>query len=135
MKRFFYAKIALTNLKKNRQTYFPYLLTCIATVSYTHLSKEAFSESVKMNTALIRKRIRNAKMKAEEKQVGRYSATTTALLYLDGVVYLPICEEMRKRLDAFEVDGIEDGGMIEYLTRKKKEGRFPVCLLYTSRCV
>ena len=33
---------------------------------------------------------------------------------------------MRKRLDAFEVDGIEDGGMIEYLTRKKKEGRFPV---------
>ncbi len=89
-------------------------------------SKEAFSESVKMNTALIRKRIRNAKMKAEEKQVGRYSATTTALLYLDGVVYLPICEEMRKRLDAFEVDGIEDGGMIEYLTRKKKEGRFPV---------
>lgn len=79
-----------------------------------------------MNTALIRKRIRNAKMKAEEKQVGRYSATTTALLYLDGVVYLPICEEMRKRLDAFEVDGIEDGGMIEYLTRKKKEGRFPV---------
>ena len=89
-------------------------------------SKEAFSESVKMNTALIRKRIRNAKMKAEEKQVGRYSATTTALLYLDGVVYLPICEEMRKRLNAFEVDGIEDGGMIEYLTRKKKEGRFPV---------
>ena len=79
-------------------------------------SKEAFSESVKMNTALIRKRIRNAKMKAEEKQVGRYSATTTALLYLDGVVYLPICEEMRKRLNAFEVDGIEDGGMIEYLT-------------------
>ena len=48
-------------------------------------SKEAFSESVKMNTALIRKRIRNAKMKAEEKQVGCYSATTTALLYLDGV--------------------------------------------------
>ena len=33
---------------------------------------------------------------------------------------------MRKRLNAFEVDGIEDGGMIEYLTRKKKEGRFPV---------
>ena len=33
-------------------------------------SKEAFSESVKMNTALIRKRIRNAKMKAEENRWG-----------------------------------------------------------------
>ena len=31
---------------------------------------------------------------------------------------------MRKRLNAFEVDGIEDSGMIEYLTRKKKEGDF-----------
>ena len=31
---------------------------------------------------------------------------------------------MRKRLDAFEVDGIEDGGMIEYLTRKRKKGDF-----------
>lgn len=32
MSRFFYIRMALTNLKKNRQTYFPYLLTCILTI-------------------------------------------------------------------------------------------------------
>lgn len=32
MSRFFYAKLAATNLKKNAQTYLPYILTCICTV-------------------------------------------------------------------------------------------------------
>lgn len=32
MTSFFYARLALTNMKKNRKTYVPYLLTCIGTV-------------------------------------------------------------------------------------------------------
>ncbi|MCB8815348.1 ABC transporter permease [Desulfosporosinus shakirovi] len=32
MSRFFYPKLAATNLKKNAQTYLPYILTCIGTV-------------------------------------------------------------------------------------------------------
>ena len=33
MNNFFYQKLAFTNLKKNRQMYFPYLLTCIGTIA------------------------------------------------------------------------------------------------------
>lgn len=79
-------------------------------------SQEAFCEAVKVNTALIRKRIRNTDMKVEERPVGQYSQTMTALLYLDGVVYPPVCHELKKRLDSFEIDGVEDGGVIEHLT-------------------
>lgn len=32
MNRFFYAKLALTNIKKNRKTYLPYILACIGTI-------------------------------------------------------------------------------------------------------
>ncbi|WP_428908098.1 ABC transporter permease [Niallia sp. Krafla_26] len=32
MRKFFYAKLALTNIHKNRKTYYPYILTCIGTV-------------------------------------------------------------------------------------------------------
>jgi putative ABC transport system permease protein len=32
MNRFFYLKLAVNNLKKNAQTYIPYLLTCICTI-------------------------------------------------------------------------------------------------------
>lgn len=79
-------------------------------------SQEAFCEAVKLNTALVRKRIRDARMKVEEKAVGKYSQTMTALLYLEGVVYPPVCQELRSRLDSFEIDGVEDGGVIEHLT-------------------
>ena len=46
MKRFFYAKIALTNLKKNRQTYFPYLLTCITTIMMFYIMSSLSTNSV-----------------------------------------------------------------------------------------
>ena len=46
MKRFFYAKIALTNLKKNRQTYFPYLLTCSATIMMFYIMSSLSTNSV-----------------------------------------------------------------------------------------
>ena len=45
MKRFFYAKIALTNLKKNRQTCFPYLLTCIATIMMFYIMSSLSTNS------------------------------------------------------------------------------------------
>lgn len=89
-------------------------------------SQEAFCESVKLNTALVRKRIRHTAMKVEEKAIGRYSQTMTALLYLDGVAYPPVCAELRRRLEAFEIDGIEDGGMIEHLTEKSTRTLLPL---------
>ena len=79
-------------------------------------SQEAFCEAVKVNTALVRKRIRSTAMKVEEQMVGDDSKTMTALLYLEGVVYPPMCRELKKRLDSFEIDGVEDGGVIEHLT-------------------
>lgn len=33
MSKFFYSKLALSNIKKNAKIYFPYILTCIITVS------------------------------------------------------------------------------------------------------
>lgn len=37
MSRFFYAKLAASNLKKNAQTYLPYILTCIGTVMMDYI--------------------------------------------------------------------------------------------------
>ena len=89
-------------------------------------SQEAFCESFKLNTALIRKRIRSGKLKVDEKAVGRYSQTMTALLYLDGVVYPPIYRKLQKRLDSFEIDGVEDRGVIEHLTVDGKRTILPM---------
>lgn len=89
-------------------------------------SLESFCESFKLNTALVRKRIRSGKLKVEEKTVGKYSQTMTALLYLEGVVYPPICRELKERLDAFEIDGVEDSGVIEHLTENSRRTILPL---------
>ncbi|MCI5995781.1 MAG: spore germination protein [Blautia sp.] len=88
-------------------------------------SREAFSESVKINTALIRKRVRSTDMKVKEKALGRYSETMTAMVYVEGLVYPPILESLEKRLSSFDIDGVPDGGIIEQLTADEKLSPFP----------
>ena len=49
-------------------------------------SKEGFSDSVKTNSALVRKRIRDSRMKVEEYQSGVRSNTTIQILYIEDLV-------------------------------------------------
>ena len=50
-------------------------------------SKEAFSESAKVNTALVRKRIRTTDLNVEELFVGQQSNTLIALVYMEQLAY------------------------------------------------
>lgn len=88
-------------------------------------SREGFCESVKGNTALIRKRLRSSDLKIKEKIVGRRSNTLVALAYAEGIVRKEVLEEVEKRLDSFEIDGILDSGMIEQLADEGHFSLFP----------
>ena len=44
MNSIFYMKIAFTNMKKNRRTYIPYLLSCIGTIAMFYMMS-AIAES------------------------------------------------------------------------------------------
>ena len=50
-------------------------------------SKEGFSDSVKSNTALVRKRLRDTRLKVEEYYVGVRSHTLVQVLYMDNLVH------------------------------------------------
>ena len=88
-------------------------------------SKEAFTESVKLNAALVRKRVRDTTMKIKERPIGRRSNTMTAIIYMDGLVYPDLLEAMEQKLDSFEIDGIMDSGVIEQLTEDTWYSPFP----------
>lgn len=88
-------------------------------------SKEAFNESEKINTALIRKRIRDTSLKVKEKAVGKYSNTMTAIVYIEGLAYPELVENLEKKLDSFEIDGVLNSGIIEQLTEDHKYSPFP----------
>lgn len=81
-------------------------------------SNEGFTESVKANTALVRKRIRSPKVKVKEKKIGLRSKTNVDLMYMEDLIYPGVLEEVEKRLDGFEIDGVLDSGIIEQLTEE-----------------
>lgn len=88
-------------------------------------SNEGFSEAIKQNAALIRKRIRSPYVKVKECSSGVRSKTKVYLVYMEGVVYEKLVEEVEKRLENFEIDGVLDSGVIEQLTEEKWYSPFP----------
>ena len=71
-------------------------------------SKEGFSDSVKTNSALVRKRIRDSRMKVEEKTTGVRSKTMLQILYMEDLVQEELLENIKNSLDEYRIDGIFD---------------------------
>lgn len=91
----------------------------------TRGSNEGFSDSVKTNTALIRKRLRATELKNVETRAGRRTDTLVNLMYMEGIARKEVVDEILRRLKTFEIDGIMDSGMIEQLTEKYWYSPFP----------
>lgn len=88
-------------------------------------AKDSFVESIGTNKVLIRRRIRDPKLKVEKANIGIRSHTDIALLYLEDVVNPKLCKEIKRRLASFRIDGILDSGMLEQLTESSWYSPFP----------
>lgn len=88
-------------------------------------SSEGFTDSVKVNEALVRKRIRSTGMKAVELQKGIRSNTTVAILYMEELVDPSFLKQLQDGLEKYVVDGIFDGGTLEQLLEKDWMSPFP----------
>ena len=88
-------------------------------------SKEGFADSIKTNTALLRKRIRSTRLKVQEVKEGVRSHTSVDLVYMEDLAYPEVIEEIKRRLSEYEIDGVLDSGIIEQLAEKKWYSPFP----------
>lgn len=88
-------------------------------------SGEGFSDSVKVNTSMIRKRIRTPKVKVREVKGGVRTKTNIDLVYMEGLIYPDVLKEIERRIGHYEIDGILDSGMIEQLSEEKWYSPFP----------
>ena len=88
-------------------------------------SREGFSDSVKTNSALVRKRLRDTRMKVEEYQMGVRSNTVLQILYIDDLVHEELLEQIKERIEEYEIDGVLDSGMLEQLTEESWYSPFP----------
>jgi len=75
--------------------------------------QEGFNESLRGNTSLIRKRLKDENLIVESVSVGKISKTPCSMLYIKDVANDSLVEEVRKRLENIEIDYILDTGELE----------------------
>ena len=75
--------------------------------------REGFIEKAEDNTALLRKRLRNADMKVINLQVGKLSETNVRIVYVDGVADINLVNDIRARIESMPLNTIMDSGYIE----------------------
>jgi len=97
-------------------------------------SRDGFVEVLAFNTALLRRRIRDPKLRIEVFKVGQRSKTDVALAYIEDITNPKLVETMRHRIEQIKVDGIPmaEKALEEYLSRRKLWNPFPL-VRYTER--
>lgn len=75
--------------------------------------QEAFVEHIRVNTALVRRRLRCDTLITEMFKLGRLSGTDCALLYLEGLANPKLVAEVRRRIKGVDTDYITDSGSLE----------------------
>ncbi|CAM3278009.1 spore germination protein [Paenibacillus lupini] len=87
--------------------------------------KEAFTETIRINTALIRRKIKNPNLWLENRQIGKITKTDVSIMYINGIVNDSIVQEVRDRLDQIDIDGILESQYIEELIQDDIYTPFP----------
>lgn len=94
--------------------------------------KDAFVETSRSNTSLIRRHLRTPDLRLYETKVGRRSLTNVCVVYIKGITNMELVHRMKRRLDEIDIDGfISPAAVEEYVTGSRKTA-FPL-LQYTER--
>jgi spore germination protein KA len=90
--------------------------------------KDGFSETLRTNTALVRRRIRDPNLRLETKQIGKRTQTDVAIMYIKGVANDKTVSEVQSRLNKINIDAILESGYIEELIQDETFTPFPTIL-------
>jgi len=86
---------------------------------------EAFNESLRSTIALIRKRLKSAKLSVESMSIGEVSKTQIVLLYLEGIVDTSVLQELRIRLKRIRLDAVLESQYIEEFIEDSPNSPYP----------
>jgi hypothetical protein len=87
--------------------------------------RDGFTESIKINTSLLRRRIRSTRLKLEPIIIGELSRTDVAIVYIEGIAQESLLKEVRSRLSRIEIDGILESEYIEEFIEDAPYSPFP----------
>ena len=94
--------------------------------------KDAFVETSRSNTSLVRRHLRTPDLRIWETVVGRRSLTNVSLIWIKGITNDKLVRRMKDRLNEIDIDGfLTPASVEEYVTGSRKTA-FPL-IQYTER--
>lgn len=96
-----------------------------ATERATRGSREGFVESLVVNIALVRRRLRDPNLVVEKMIIGKRTRTDVAVLYIEDIAAPELVDQLNERLERIDVDGILASGYIEQLIEEYPSSIFP----------
>ena len=94
--------------------------------------KDAFVETVRTNTSLLRRHLRSPELRIYETRVGKRSLTNVTVAYLEGVTDRSLVERMKRRLKEIDTDSFLTPASVEELVTGSRKTAFPL-VQYTER--
>ena len=94
--------------------------------------KDAFTETVRDNTSLVRRHLRTPFLRIDESQVGRRSLTNVSVVWIEGLTDRKLVERMKRRLASIDIDGLLTPSAVEEYVTGSRNTAFPL-LHYTER--
>ncbi|NLO89376.1 MAG: spore germination protein [Clostridia bacterium] len=87
--------------------------------------RDGFTETLRVNTTLIRRRIRDPNLRVITIQIGRRSKTEVALIYIQDVANPALVDEVKKRLEKIDIDVVMDSAYISHFIEDRWWSIFP----------
>ncbi|NLF26332.1 MAG: spore germination protein [Clostridiales bacterium] len=75
--------------------------------------REGFTENLRTNTALLRRKIKNPALRLESTKIGDRTNTSACIVYVEGLANPDLLKEIRKRLSSIKTDAILSSGYVE----------------------
>jgi len=87
--------------------------------------REGFTEVIRSNTALIRRRVRDPNLVQKTFTVGRRSKTPVVVSYIKGIANPKLVERVEKRIKEIDIDDLIEAGEIEQFIEDNNLSPFP----------
>ncbi len=94
--------------------------------------KDAFVETIRINTSLLRRHLRTPDLRIFALTVGRRSLTNVAVVWIDGLTNPGLVEKMKERLTEIDIDALISPSAVEEYVTGSRITAFPL-IQYTER--
>ena len=95
-------------------------------------SRDAFVESLRTNTSIVRRHLKTPELRIREQVVGRQSVTSVDILYIEGLTNPHLVEQVAAQLADIDIDAVLATGNIEEYIVPAARTAFPL-VQYTER--